>query len=211
LLEAKSITFADAMMAVNGSGKDIPVIASTGKLEEDRVIEAIVAGARDVVVRGRPEHLRKVVRNEFDVLEDRRSLRRIEAALNESERRCDSLIASSRDPIAYVVDGMHIRANEAYLEMFGYEEFDEIEGLPLLDMVATSTRRWSSRKPSTKAKPACRSSSASVRSTRTWSASWTSCVRATRPRGCSTANTSSNNCRTRSRPRRAAATTSCCC
>jgi diguanylate cyclase (GGDEF)-like protein/PAS domain S-box-containing protein len=137
-LEAKSISFADTMMAVNGSGKDIPVIATTGKIEEDRVIEAIVAGARDVAVRGRPEHLRKVVRNEFDVLEDRRALRRIEAALNESERRCDSLIASSRDPIAYVVDGMHIRANEAYLEMFGYEEFEEIEGLPLLDMVATS-------------------------------------------------------------------------
>ncbi len=29
---------------------------------------------------------------------------------------------------------MHIRANDAYLEMFGYEHFDDIEGISLLDM-----------------------------------------------------------------------------
>jgi multidomain signaling protein FimX len=31
---------------------------------------------------------------------------------------------------------MHIRANSAYLEMFGYDEFEDIEGMSLLDMVA---------------------------------------------------------------------------
>src|SRR5690606_23782778 len=43
---------------------------------------------------------------------------------------------SSRDPIAYVHEGMHIRANDAYLEMFGFEDFEEIEGLTVLDLVA---------------------------------------------------------------------------
>ena len=137
-LDAKTVTFADAIWAVNASGKDIPVIATAGKLDEDRVIEVLIAGARDVALRGRPEHLRLVVRNEFSVLENRRALRRIEAEMNDSERRCNSLIASSRDPIAYAHEGMHIRANEAYLEMFGYEDFVEVEGLPLLDMIAAS-------------------------------------------------------------------------
>src|SRR5688500_12172637 len=31
---------------------------------------------------------------------------------------------------------MHIRANEAYLEMFGFESFDDVEGLSLLDLVS---------------------------------------------------------------------------
>ncbi len=137
-LDAKTVSFADAMLAVNASGKDIPVIATASKLDEDRVIETLIAGARDVALRGRPEHLRLVVRNEFGVLEDRRALRRIEAAMNDSERRCNSLIASSRDPIAYSHEGMHIRANQAYLDMFGYEDFLDVEGLPLLDMVASS-------------------------------------------------------------------------
>ena len=31
---------------------------------------------------------------------------------------------------------MHIRANAAYLEMFGFESFEDIEGMSLLDLVA---------------------------------------------------------------------------
>ncbi len=135
-LDATALTFASVLNAVNASGKDIPVVATTGALDEDKFVATLVAGARDIALRKRPDHLRLVVRNEFAILENRRALRQIEAALHESERRCDSLIASSRDPIAYVHEGMYIRANEAYLEMFGYEDFLEIEGLPLMDMVA---------------------------------------------------------------------------
>lgn len=136
-LDAKNLPFAEVVTAVNACGKDISVIATMGKpLDEDRLVAALVAGARAVALRDRPEHLRLVVRNEFAALENRRGMRHAEAALHESERRCDQLMASSRDPIAYVADGMHIRANEAYLEMFGYEDFEEIEGLPLLDMVS---------------------------------------------------------------------------
>lgn len=137
-LDSKNLVFSDVLNAVNASGKDIAVIATIGALEEDRVVAALVAGARDIALRDRPEHFRLIVRNEFTALETRREFRRAEAALHDSERRCDSLMASSRDPIAYVADGMHIRANEAYLEMFGYEDFEEIEGLPLLDMVSDS-------------------------------------------------------------------------
>lgn len=134
-MDAKNLPFAEVMKAANASSKDIAVIATMAPLDEERMVAALLAGARAVALRDRPEQFRLVVRNEFANLESRRNLRRAEAALHESERRCDSLMASSRDPIAYVADGMHIRANEAYLEMFGYEEFDEIEGLPLLDMV----------------------------------------------------------------------------
>jgi multidomain signaling protein FimX len=66
----------------------------------------------------------------------RRNVRRIEAALRESERRCEALLDSSRDPIAYVHEGMHVRANRAYLEMFGFDEFEDVEGMSILDMIA---------------------------------------------------------------------------
>ena len=46
------------------------------------------------------------------------------------------LLDSSRDSIAYVHDGMHIYANSSYLEMFGFGNLDEIEGTPIMDMVA---------------------------------------------------------------------------
>src|SRR5690606_13079786 len=96
----------------------------------------VANGIRAIALRRRPEHLLAAINNEWTDLRARRGLRRIEAQMRETERRCDALISSSRDPIAYIHEGMHIRANDAYLEMFGYESFDDIEGISLLDMVA---------------------------------------------------------------------------
>src|SRR3990167_469532 len=134
--EAKYIPFADVARRVESTGKDIPVLATADVLDETTVLAGIAAGARDVALRSRPEHVQFVVRNEFQSLLSRRGLRHLEAALRETERRCDALISSSRDPIEYVHEGMHIRANEAYLEMFGFEVFDDIEGLSILDLIS---------------------------------------------------------------------------
>lgn len=123
-------------LAVASSGKDIPVILLVETLAEEVVIAAQSGGFRAVALRKRPEHVLALVRNELTDLQARRGLRRLELQMRETERRCDALIASSRDPIAYIHEGMHIRANEAYLDMFGYADFEEVEGISLLDMVA---------------------------------------------------------------------------
>lgn len=134
----KMLPMALVLEAVESSGKDIPVIAIANQYDEATVLPLLMAGVRGVALRTKPEVLQRVVRYEFSAVDQRRSVRRLEASLRETERRCDALIASSRDPIAYVHEGMHIRANQAYLEMFGYENFEEVEGLPLLDMIASS-------------------------------------------------------------------------
>lgn len=132
---ARTIPFKAVAEAAQASGKDVVVIALLDQLDEASVNEVLASGARGFALRGRAKFLQFVVGREARISERRRLVRRLEASLRETERRCDALIASSRDPIAYVHEGMHIRANQAYLEMFGYESFEEIEGLPLLDMV----------------------------------------------------------------------------
>lgn len=134
-LSARTIPFETVADIVNASGKDTTVIALLDQLDEPSLSRAFGIGARNFGLRGRAEHLRIVIKREAKIRNNRRAMRRLEAALRETERRCDALIASSRDPIAYVHEGMHIRANQAYLEMFGYDSFEDIEGLPLLDMV----------------------------------------------------------------------------
>jgi len=133
---ARGIPVHDVLAQVLASGKDIPVLIMIDAPGDASVIDELVHGARALVLRTRPDHLLSVLRNEWEDLESRRGLRRLEAQLRETERRCDALIASSRDPIAYVHEGMHIRANDAYLEMFGFESFEDIEGLSLLDLLA---------------------------------------------------------------------------
>ena len=135
-LAAQSLPFEDTMQMVAGSSKDLPVVAIAERLDEAQYDAVLAAGARAVALRHKPHQVLSQVRNQWEDLEARRAQRRLEARVRETERRCDALIESSRDPIAYVHEGMHIRANAAYLEMFGYDSFEDIEGMSLLDMVA---------------------------------------------------------------------------
>lgn len=121
---------------VAASGKDIPMILLSDSIDAQMLLDSAANGIRAIALRQQPDHLLSVVQNEWTDLQARRGLRRIEAQMRETERRCDALISSSRDPIAYIHEGMHIRANEAYLDMFGFESFDDVEGISLLDMVA---------------------------------------------------------------------------
>jgi diguanylate cyclase (GGDEF)-like protein/PAS domain S-box-containing protein len=101
----------------------------------DTVIEALAAGAKDAVQKSDVEHLKLVLRRELENLGARRDVHRWRNALSEREERWRALLQASRDPIAYVHDGMHIHANPTYLDMFGFDSIDELTGLPVLDLV----------------------------------------------------------------------------
>jgi multidomain signaling protein FimX len=134
--KAKRLGLVETAAIVNRSGKDMSLIQLVDSITQDGVLKSMREGARDVALRSVPDHLQTVVLREFENLTTRRNLRRMESAWRESERRAHSLLGSSRDPIAYVHEGMHVYANKAYLEIFGYEEYDEIEGLAILDLIA---------------------------------------------------------------------------
>jgi len=135
-LDAKDLTLAQVGEAANRGGKDVALIATGRGLTEDRIVAAFHDGARGIALRDRPDHIQTIVRREYEALTTRRNVRRLEASLRESERRCEALLDSSRDPIAYVHEGMHVRANKAYLEMFGFDDFEDVEGMSILDMIA---------------------------------------------------------------------------
>ena len=118
-------------------GRDIPLIVITPPGKENTAIDILKAGARDVAAEDQTEHLKHIVKREMLDLRERRNHRRCEQMLRETEKRAKALIDSSRDAIAYVHDGMHIYANSAYLKMFGYEDIDDVMGMPIMDMVSS--------------------------------------------------------------------------
>jgi multidomain signaling protein FimX len=134
--KSKKLTLALVVAAANKKGKDLPIVQMLDAITQETVLKALREGARDVALRSATDHLQNILKREFENLKFRRNVRKLETALRESERRCNSLLDSSRDPIAYVHEGMHIYANKAYLEMFDLAEFSDIEGTPILDMVA---------------------------------------------------------------------------
>src|SRR5690606_35279867 len=73
---------------------------------------------------------------ELTNLSARRQRRIAEQSLRETEKRCQLLLDSSVDAIAYVLDGMHIYANRAYSQLFGYDDADDLAAEPMVGLIA---------------------------------------------------------------------------
>ncbi len=120
---------------VRAKHPDIPVLVTTEAYDEAHVLAALRQGATDVFSKDSAEHLKLVVTRETVNLLNTRELVTARGLLADTDRRCQDLLGSSRDAIAYAHEGMHIYANPAYLELFGFGVFEELEGVPLMDMV----------------------------------------------------------------------------
>jgi len=101
---------------------------------------AAETGAQDIIERHDHAHLIYVINREQQNMITKRKLQELESRAREAEERWSLLIQSSEEAIAYIHEGMHIHANPAYLSLFGYENADEIEGLPFMDLIASEDR-----------------------------------------------------------------------
>jgi len=128
--------YMDAIQAIRNRDKDIPLIVLLKAYDETVIVDSLEAGAVDAIVFDQHQHIVFCIRREIKNLYHRRAQRTAEAFLRETEKRCQLLLENSRDAIAYVHDGMHIYANASYVELFGYESGEDLEGVPIIDMVA---------------------------------------------------------------------------
>ncbi|MGB5199320.1 MAG: EAL domain-containing protein [Sedimenticolaceae bacterium] len=101
---------------------------------------AIDQGLQDLIDIEDAEHLALALRREHRTQMLRSETRRLRRQLEEAEERSSLLVQSSRDAIAYIHEGMYLNTNQAYLDMFGYESPDELDGLPIMDMIDAESR-----------------------------------------------------------------------
>ena len=135
--EANDMFAMECLKEVKKQSKDIPSILLVDEHDPEEVVEGLREGYEDVVLKDDLERLILVIQRELRNLGDRRARRSAELHLKDAEKRCAVLLDSSRDAITYVTDGMHTYANEAYLELFGYDDAEDLEGMPIMDMVAS--------------------------------------------------------------------------
>jgi len=111
------------------------VLSREGQTNDRNIVMS--QGANDLIDMKDEAHLKNVFIRELKNTRNSRRLAKLETAYSESEKRCSTLMDSSRDAIAYIHEGMHIYSNQSYLELFGFEENEDLEGMPILDMVGT--------------------------------------------------------------------------
>jgi multidomain signaling protein FimX len=119
-------------------GKALPVIVLVNELSSKGMAEAMNAGARMIAPTSDKDLLMLLIERQIEYLSLRKELQHSQLALHDAEKRLSVLMDQSRDAIAYVLDGMHIHANEVYLEKFGYATSDDLAGMPIMDMVSAS-------------------------------------------------------------------------
>ncbi|GGJ97512.1 EAL domain-containing response regulator [Pseudomonas matsuisoli] len=133
--ESELLAPADALTHIRRLGKDVPFIQLVADNDSDSITEALLQGAHNALPQHEDERLLLVATREIAALQDRRARREAEHALSEAEKRCELLLDSSVDAITYVHDGMHIYANRTYLGLFGYDDAEEVEGVPMMDLI----------------------------------------------------------------------------
>ncbi len=139
--ETTQVAMQDVVDILDDSGADTPLIVIAAKHDDAQAIELMRSGARDFVGRDHPEKLQLVVNREIHDLELRRKLKDYKKELSDIKAQCANLVEHSADAIAYIQDGMYINANPAYLNLFGYAESAELEGMPVLDRVAAEDQK----------------------------------------------------------------------
>lgn len=129
-------TSLEEISEVIGKGDcDCSLLAIRDDIDQEADTAAMLSGARDVISHTHPQRLCLIVEREMETLNIRRASDTWERAYRDSEKRSMVLLHTSRDAIAYVHDGMHIYANPSYLKLFGFQHMDDIEGLPIMDMI----------------------------------------------------------------------------
>ena len=131
-------TFEKAMAHLNRLGKAIPVVLLEDDFSSATVKKGMTLGARAVAPADDRELISMMVDRLTEFLRLRKELQHSEIVRHDAEKRLSLLMDQSRDAIAYVLDGMHIHANDNYVEMFGYESADDLAGVPIMDMVSAS-------------------------------------------------------------------------
>jgi diguanylate cyclase (GGDEF)-like protein/PAS domain S-box-containing protein len=134
-LNTATLDATEAVETVQREGKDIPIIGLIDDYNADIISSALAMGIADVIVESSEQHVALSVKREFSALKDRRSLRNQRVSLRETEKRCQLLLESSVDAISYVHEGMHIYANPVYMDLFGYSDIEELQCIPLMDLV----------------------------------------------------------------------------
>lgn len=124
----------DALRLVQSRGLDIPFIIVSGKIGEDIAVDAMRSGAQDYIMKSNLARLIPAIQRELQEADVRRKRRKAEEQL----RIKDAAIASSINGIIIAdLDNTITYANDAFLDLWGYEDISEVLGMHVADFWAS--------------------------------------------------------------------------
>ncbi|HEY0974244.1 MAG TPA: EAL domain-containing protein [Solimonas sp.] len=118
---------------------DLPVVLLSTRFAAEDTVAALAAGAVDHVSYEDLRHLRHlelVLLREFTNHRHLRELRSTRKRLEGFESRHQQLLTDTNDAVAHIQEGILSGVNPSFANLLGYDDVDELNGLPLMDVVA---------------------------------------------------------------------------
>lgn len=138
---AYDMNFTDVVGIIQEEQVSLPVIhlvqsTEQASLNEQGNPEVIHGDMVKSLVRGDDKLIVATICLQAAYIRSKRQTNHLRSILKEAEQRANILIKNSKSAVAYIDQGVHIFANDPYLEMFGYKAMEEIIGVPVVDLIA---------------------------------------------------------------------------
>lgn len=114
---------------------DVPLVMLIDSFNTEGLCDALTAVPEAILDEEEDDQLVTSLQRIIETKDEIERLRLGQGRMDELEERYNLLLESSREAIAYIHEGLHIYANSAYLELFGYPAFADIEGVSLLELL----------------------------------------------------------------------------
>lgn len=131
-------TPAEALATLRDAPEPPPCIVRSANPAGAGALDLLRAGAWAVLGEGDDESLVLCAARAVEARRAARELAELRLQYEEASRRAELLLSTAQDAIAYVVDGMHVHANDVYAKMFGYPDVEELASIPLVDLIASN-------------------------------------------------------------------------
>lgn len=130
------IALDDVVRVLQAENRFLPAICLLRDESPDNQVQAALAAGFSLFSQaGEEDQLLRTIRRELANLEARRLMNEGRRERDEINQRYQLLLDSARDPIAYIHQGLHIYANRAYMELFGFESMEDAEATSVLELV----------------------------------------------------------------------------
>lgn len=135
---AYDMTFTDVVGVLQEQAVSLPVIHLLPEGEEAQDFPDVIDGDMiKTLTVGQDALLVMAICLQAEYSCSQRQMKHLRHIIKEAELRADVLIKNSKSAVAYMDQGVHVYANDPYLELFGYQSIEEIIGVPVVDLFAS--------------------------------------------------------------------------
>ena len=116
----------------------VPVVLLAESVDETRIANAMIGGARDVVTLANPVRLQAVMIRELRAYRLERALNTTLKSASDARNQLETVLERSNDAIVQIQEGIVVDANRAWIDLFGVEE--GLLGHPVMDLFDEATQ-----------------------------------------------------------------------